>query len=82
MQFVCLFVRVRKTKANVLYSFPSAECQVDPYLESVVEINPDALQLAANLDNERQQGIVRSRLHGIPVLVKDVRYGEGVSEEI
>ncbi|CAL8582721.1 hypothetical protein XPA_008369 [Xanthoria parietina] len=46
---------------------------VNPYLEAVIEVNPDALAIAKKLDEERQRGIVRSTLHGIPVLVKDVR---------
>lgn len=37
-----------------------------------MEINPDAIEIAVALDKERRQGIVRSQLHGIPVLVKDV----------
>lgn len=45
---------------------------VNPYLEAVVETNPDALQIAADLDEERKNGNVRGPLHGIPVLVKDV----------
>ncbi|KAI9814317.1 MAG: hypothetical protein M1826_002283 [Phylliscum demangeonii] len=44
---------------------------IDPYLESVIEVNPDASQIAHALDEERRQGMVRSSLHGIPVLVKD-----------
>ncbi|HEX8638382.1 MAG TPA: amidase, partial [Pyrinomonadaceae bacterium] len=40
-------------------------------LKSVIEINPDALQIADNLDKERKRGKVRGLLHGIPVLIKD-----------
>ncbi len=39
--------------------------------ESVLEINPDALAIAASLDAERKAGKVRGPLHGIPVLIKD-----------
>lgn len=46
--------------------------KTNPYLESVIETNPDALEHAKKLDDERKIGNVRSRLHGIPVLVKDV----------
>ncbi|KAF2148269.1 amidase family protein [Myriangium duriaei CBS 260.36] len=45
--------------------------QTQNYLNSVLEINPDALTIAAALDIERDQGPVRSNLHGIPFLVKD-----------
>ncbi|KAI9668015.1 MAG: hypothetical protein M1821_000835 [Bathelium mastoideum] len=45
--------------------------KIDPFLESVIEVNPDAITVASDLDAERQSGKVRSMLHGIPVLVKD-----------
>src|SRR5688572_10825223 len=44
---------------------------LDGKLNSVVEINPDALQIAENLDKERKNGKIRSMMHGIPVLLKD-----------
>ncbi len=37
----------------------------------VVEINPDALSIAAELDAERAQGHKRGPLHGIPILIKN-----------
>ncbi|HKP99570.1 MAG TPA: amidase [Actinomycetes bacterium] len=40
-------------------------------LNSVIEVNPDALEIAAALDAERRQGKVRGPLHGVPILVKD-----------
>ncbi len=40
-------------------------------LHSVIELNPDAAMIAADLDNERRHGHVRGPLHGIPLLVKD-----------
>lgn len=46
---------------------------MNPYLEAVIEVNPDASTIAAELDNERRAGRVRGMLHGIPILVKDVR---------
>lgn len=46
--------------------------QVNPYLECVIETNPDAIEIAQRMDEERKQGKVRGKLHGIPVLVKDV----------
>lgn len=45
--------------------------QFNPALKAVVEVNPDALALAAALDAERAAGRIRSALHGIPVLLKD-----------
>jgi amidase len=42
-----------------------------PAINSVIELNPDALSIAAELDKERKAGRVRGPLHGIPVLIKD-----------
>lgn len=42
-----------------------------PQLKSVIEVNPDALKIARQLDAERKSGKVRGPLHGIPVLIKD-----------
>lgn len=40
-------------------------------INSVLEINPDALHIAAALDAERKKSGPRSLLHGIPILIKD-----------
>ncbi|TDB64220.1 amidase [Arundinibacter roseus] len=42
-----------------------------PTLRSVIEVNPDALKIADQLDKERKQKGPRGPLHGIPVLIKD-----------
>ena len=42
-----------------------------PALNAVLELNPDALDIADVLDAERQQGRVRGPLHGISLLLKD-----------
>ena len=42
-----------------------------PAINSVIELNPDALSIAAELDKERQAKGARGPLHGIPVLIKD-----------
>ncbi len=42
-----------------------------PKLNSVLEINPDALFIADAMDHERETTGVRGPLHGIPVLLKD-----------
>jgi len=42
-----------------------------PTLNSIIELNPDAMSIADTLDRERKSKGVRSPLHGIPVLLKD-----------
>lgn len=42
-----------------------------PKLNSVLEINPDALEIADKRDQEYKSGKTRSPLHGIPILIKD-----------
>src|SRR5690349_8757816 len=44
---------------------------VDPLVNAVCTLNPDALDDARRLDEEAAQGRSRGPLHGIPVLVKD-----------
>jgi amidase len=45
--------------------------QAGPNLGSIIEINPDALDIAAQLDEERAAGNLRGPLHGIPIVLKD-----------
>jgi amidase len=42
-----------------------------PKVNAVIELNPDALQIADALDQERKSKGPRGPLHGIPVLIKD-----------
>jgi len=42
-----------------------------PAVNAIIELNPDALSIAATLDQERKARGVRGPLHGIPVLIKD-----------
>ena len=44
---------------------------IDTKTRSVLEINPDALAIAEQLDKERKSKKSRGPLHGIPVLIKD-----------
>jgi amidase len=45
--------------------------QNGPGVNSVIQLNPDALSLAHHADELRRHGIVLGPLHGIPVLLKD-----------
>src|SRR5688500_3921828 len=44
---------------------------VDPRINSVIEVNPDAIAIARQRDRDRRSKNVKGPLHGIPVLIKD-----------
>jgi len=45
--------------------------QSGPGVNSVIELNPDAIAIASEMDELRRRGVVLGPLHGIPVLIKD-----------
>jgi amidase len=45
--------------------------QSGPKVNAIIEINPDALSIAGEMDRERRAGRARGPLHGIPVVIKD-----------
>ena len=45
--------------------------QSGPMLNSIIQINPDALAIAEELDKEMKEGKLRGPMHGIPVILKD-----------
>ena len=62
------------TSSNLVKQYLARIAAVDkagPRLNSVIETNPEALAIAAEMDRERAAGKVRGPLHGIPVLLKD-----------
>jgi amidase len=42
-----------------------------PAINSVIEINPDAVSIAEQMDKERREKKIRGPLHGVPILIKD-----------
>lgn len=42
-----------------------------PAINSIIEVNPDAIEIARQLDAELASGNSRGPLHGIPVILKD-----------
>lgn len=59
------------TAVKLAHCYWKRVMQTDDYINSVLEINPDFLDIAAALDAERSSGKLRGPLHGIPFLVKD-----------
>ncbi|HEX5564489.1 MAG TPA: amidase family protein [Sporosarcina sp.] len=61
----------RLTSEELTVMYMKIISERDRNINAVLELNPQALQIARSLDAERRNGIVRSLLHGIPVLLKD-----------
>ncbi|KAK4208622.1 putative amidase [Rhypophila decipiens] len=59
------------TSVELVTAYIARITEVNPVLHAVTEINPDALEIAAELDEERAQGKCRGPLHGIPILIKN-----------
>ncbi|MGI8546433.1 MAG: amidase [Gemmatimonadaceae bacterium] len=62
------------TSQSLCHAYLARIDQLDrtgPMLRAVLQLNPDALAIAAALDNERKTRGARGPLHGIPVLIKD-----------
>ena len=63
----------RLTSAKIVDLYLKRIQEIDktgPALNSILQLNPDAVSIAENLDKERAQGKIRGKLHGIPVLLK------------
>ncbi len=45
--------------------------QIDPKINSIIELNPDAMAIAERCDSDRKAGKPLGPLHGIPFLIKD-----------
>jgi amidase len=42
-----------------------------PELNSIIQINPDAIAIAQQLEKELSEGNTRGSLHGVPIIIKD-----------
>lgn len=61
----------RSTSRSITQSYLARIVNLDKKINSIIELNPDALAIAAQMDRERRGGKVRGPLHGIPVVIKD-----------
>ncbi len=63
-------ITVRQLTESYLERINSLD-KAGPTVNSVIELNPDALAIAEALDTDFKQGKIKGVLHGVPVLVKD-----------
>jgi amidase len=61
----------QETARTILQAYVGRIAELDKKLNSIIEINPDAMWIAERMDVERKAGKVRGPLHGIPILIKD-----------
>ncbi len=69
-----LMERGKASAVSITKKYLSRIEQIDrhgPALNALIELNPDALSIAAELDRERKRRGARGPLHGIPLLIKD-----------
>jgi len=59
------------TSVDLVNAYLARIAEVNPRLNAVTEINPDALTIAADLDGLRAKGKTSGPLHGIPILIKN-----------
>jgi len=66
-----MMMRSEMTSEAITRAYLERIEELNPGLNAVIAINPDALAQARALDEERKENGPRGPLHGIPVLLKD-----------
>jgi amidase len=59
------------TSRQITQAYLDRIAEIDKKLNSMIELNTDALAIADQMDKERKGGKVRGPLHGIPIAIKD-----------
>lgn len=59
------------TARDLVAKYSARIALMDKQTNSMIELNPDALAIASELDGERKAGKLRGPLHGIPIVLKD-----------
>ena len=73
-QLQLAYTEGRYTVTDIVKTYIDRINEIDnkgPGLNSIIIINPDALSIAAELDNELKAGKSRGPMHGVPVILKD-----------
>jgi amidase len=70
-QLQAMMASGKLTSRELTQGYLSRIADLNPLLHAVIQTNPQAVSIAAGLDNERRAGRIRGPLHGIPVIVKD-----------
>ena len=69
-----LFLAEKMTSQEIVSLYLEQIERIDkqgPKINAILEINPEAMEQAKQLDEERQKGQLRGPLHGIPIILKD-----------
>lgn len=59
------------TSQQLVMCYITRTYQTNSYINTLLQLNPDVLSIATQMDAERAAGKVRGPLHGIPFTVKD-----------
>jgi amidase len=73
-QLQAAFASDEESSRSITEKYLARIQQVDkagPAINAIIELNPDALQIAEALDRERKAKGARGPLHGVPILIKD-----------
>ncbi|MEO5857618.1 MAG: amidase [Pyrinomonadaceae bacterium] len=63
--------RGQMTSEQITTWYLSRIRSIDPQINSMIEVNPDAIAIAREKDRERRNRMVKGSLHGVPVVIKD-----------
>ncbi|KAF3491302.1 amidase [Arthroderma uncinatum] len=59
------------TSVDLVNTYVARIAEVNSTVRAVTEINPDAMAMAKQLDEERKKGKLRGPLHGLPMIIKN-----------
>lgn len=59
------------TAKKITQGYLARIAKIDKSINAIIELNPDALAIAVQMDQERKAGKIRGPLHGIPIVIKD-----------